>query len=1105
MDIKQLGIEVTANGITQAANQLGKLVEKAAQVDPVLSVAKNALKNFSSVSLDTTITQVAQISATINTFNSTAKSISSSSAGFKNITTTISALATATDKLAATSPGLTTYQAALDNVKSTLQEMRGLSGNIKVTNVSTSGFSQTTINRSAQINDNEAYTASQKRLIAQLEREALQVGKTRAEYLEARAAQMGLTDVAAPYISRLKEASVQAGHYTMSQKEMNNAMRMVAPQMTDIVTQLAGGQNPFLIMIQQGGQLRDIFHGFGNMFAAVGPMVLKFLVNPLTMLSGVLAGITYGFIAGGNEMEAFSKAMVLTNGYLGISNAQFSQMVDNIGAISGSKSKAAEALTAIANSGKIAGDNVQNIGQAVVDFSEATGLSIDKVVEKFSVLAQKPAENIIKLNEQYHFLTLSVYAQITALEKQGDTQAAAALALNELTKAAEDMSKKLVSNAGYVEKAWTSVEKLFSGLKNKILDIGRVDLNKDLADAEKIVAAYQKMNNSQFSSNLNFWVSQRDKIKAQIEAQNKEAETAKNAQKTQEAALTAYKSIYDLQEKGLTKEQQKAKAIKDYTDNLNKIRATNPKAGSEEAKALSSDAIARGYEAINKQFADKGGDKENTRLAQLQAELQSQQEDLALLQKYPETYNKITQNQKKLYETQQLINSGKLSADELSNKKQELDILSQIVATEKKKTDVKKSYDEVKKYRDLKTWIDASNASLDDQITYLKQSGASSDTRTEIEKKYAAAVLDTTNNALSPQAKLAAQMAADDLKALSAKEKLAKQTIQTNALIQQATKNEADYNREVSDLAESYKKEQSYIGMSSAERTKAQAIWQVEIERRKTVLDLQVKQRQFEKEGNTQAAAEIQHLIDLENQRAAGKTAVIKQQPTLQNKEGSSAIADAKAGFEDFYNSLETRQQLFQSAFSQSFSLMTDTIDTFVTTGKLDFKSFTADVLKMIAQIMVKLAVMNAIKAASSYSGYADGGTFGTTTSAYANGGVFNKFANGGTFTNSIVTHPTPFKFASGGSFQSGLMGEAGPEAVMPLATTSSGKLGVHVASSDSRGGDVFNFTYNASDGSQTTTSSSYDKDSQEFAQQLNNKFKAFIIEEKRPGGLLAA
>lgn len=56
------------------------------------------------------------------------------------------------------------------------------------------------------------------------------------------------------------------------------------------------------------------------------------------------------------------------------------------------------------------------------------------------------------------------------------------------------------------------------------------------------------------------------------------------------------------------------------------------------------------------------------------------------------------------------------------------------------------------------------------------------------------------------------------------------------------------------------------------------------------------------------------------------------------------------------------------------------------------------------------------------------------------------KFADGGVFTNGIFYSPTAFKFANGAGFSSGLMAEAGPEAVMPLKRDSNGVLGVTVS-----------------------------------------------------------
>lgn len=76
---------------------------------------------------------------------------------------------------------------------------------------------------------------------------------------------------------------------------------------------------------------------------------------------------------------------------------------------------------------------------------------------------------------------------------------------------------------------------------------------------------------------------------------------------------------------------------------------------------------------------------------------------------------------------------------------------------------------------------------------------------------------------------------------------------------------------------------------------------------------------------------------------------------------------------------------------------------------------------------------------------------YGLPGGKLAKGGVFDAglrtFAKGGMFTNSIVSEPTLFKFARG----AGLMGEAGPEAIMPLKRDSNGNLGVRAGGGGSK------------------------------------------------------
>lgn len=124
----------------------------------------------------------------------------------------------------------------------------------------------------------------------------------------------------------------------------------------------------------------------------------------------------------------------------------------------------------------------------------------------------------------------------------------------------------------------------------------------------------------------------------------------------------------------------------------------------------------------------------------------------------------------------------------------------------------------------------------------------------------------------------------------------------------------------------------------------------------------------------------------------------------------------------------------------RSFKGMEDALVEFVKTGKISFTSLIDSLVTDLIRYQIQQSVMPGVSSLASTGISAISSFFG----ASANGNVFNqngfqKFANGGAFTNSVVSKPTIFPFANG----TGLMGEAGPEAIMPLKRTSSGALGV--------------------------------------------------------------
>lgn len=108
--------------------------------------------------------------------------------------------------------------------------------------------------------------------------------------------------------------------------------------------------------------------------------------------------------------------------------------------------------------------------------------------------------------------------------------------------------------------------------------------------------------------------------------------------------------------------------------------------------------------------------------------------------------------------------------------------------------------------------------------------------------------------------------------------------------------------------------------------------------------------------------------------------------------------------------------------------------------GKASFEDLAKSIIKDLLAIAWQAL---AVKPLLNMMGipFAKGGAFGGD----ALSGAPVKFAKGGAFTNQIFTQPTPFKFARGGGFGLGEMGEAGPEAVMPLTRGPDGSLGVQM------------------------------------------------------------
>ncbi|QBF27450.1 phage tail tape measure protein [Pseudomonas tructae] len=212
------------------------------------------------------------------------------------------------------------------------------------------------------------------------------------------------------------------------------------------------------------------------------------------------------------------------------------------------------------------------------------------------------------------------------------------------------------------------------------------------------------------------------------------------------------------------------------------------------------------------------------------------------------------------------------------------------------------------------------------------------------------------------------------------------------------------------------------------------------------------------------------------------------------------------------------------------FDSASTSLANFAMTGKMKFKDFTASILSDMARIASQQAASSllsglvgmGISAAGSYFGGGNGlpaGSAGAVSSnlgasqagyssAYfqALGGAWDggvqMFAKGGAFTNSVLTKPTSFGMANGGL---GIAGEAGPEAIMPLARGADGSLGVQVVGGNPGGGTVVQVNAPMSITVEDRSSEGMQLDTaaleQNLQQQMQGVADRAIAASWRPGG----
>jgi lambda family phage tail tape measure protein len=521
----------------------------------------------------------------------------------------------------------------------------------------------------------EKQRASLQRLVAQLDpvgESFRRIEQQQAKLANARASGMlspemydTLSGKLAEMRSELEKNNRQMAKGAISSGQYKNALRQLPAQITDIVTSVAGGMPLWTVFMQQGGQIADSFGGWASLLEIIktellgmssandeaagslsesancladnvenGKKFLGFLTPTRLALGGTAAAaaaLAVAYYQGSKEQTEFAKSLALTGNLLGTTTGQLANMAAQIAKVTGATtSDAASVINQLVGSGKVAKESLGAAAEAILDLNEAAGISVEKLVADFNAIAEDPVAAISKLNDQYHFLTLSVYEQIKALQEQGREEDAARIASEAFSTTINQRSAEIQGSLGFLERAWKALGDTAKNAWDSMLDIGRENTLQDRINS--VQNSIDQLNSNSrpgiFGLGSAGDVGGRDKQLSQLkqELQSLKAEAATqdvlNAaiadyQKQQDKAIRTQQEADRVNQQYLTNAQKRAKAIKQqddflkagavtqqqYASNLARINEMYKDVKQPKSKVHTEDAGARLLDQIKQQTA----------------------------------------------------------------------------------------------------------------------------------------------------------------------------------------------------------------------------------------------------------------------------------------------------------------------------------------------------------------------------------------------------------------------------------------------------------------------------------------------------------------------
>ncbi|HBQ6391834.1 MULTISPECIES: phage tail length tape measure family protein [Klebsiella] len=309
------------------------------------------------------------------------------------------------------------------------------------------------------------------------------------------------------------------------------AMRMIPAQMTDIVVGLSTGQSPFMVLMQQGGQLKDMFGGIIPAIKGVSTYVMG-LVNPFTVAAGAVGLLTYAVYQNRLDIEAATK---IATESLGTNGDAAERLALNMVAIS---DKTGLAIEDVGNMFITTNDGASEAVNKLID----VGFSYDEARQKVS--QYKDSANFTALNADIDMHRREIL-------KIGDSWTAAAIKVKNYYTAA-DKGKQNVALGGAIDPTMRFIGQAIDlqSTMNALTIQGNkavaesVDwINKEYLAADRVAGAEARLKEAREQSRKIAFSGNKeaiDQANALIAVREKELEQAKKAEQPKTHKGKAY-------------------------------------------------------------------------------------------------------------------------------------------------------------------------------------------------------------------------------------------------------------------------------------------------------------------------------------------------------------------------------------------------------------------------------------------------------------------------------------------------------------------------------------------------------------------------------------